>query len=63
MKLGACFFYGVVLKNMNLISLECVWIEYFNEVIHFFEEFRFLCNEMLCLDTEIKKHFKYKHFF
>jgi len=29
----------------------------------FFEEFRFLCNEMLCLDTEIKNHFKCKHFF
>ena len=42
--------------------LECVWIEYFNEVIHFFEEFRLLCNEMLCLDTKIKKHFKCKHF-
>jgi len=39
------------------------WIEYFNEVIHFFEEFRFFCNEMLCLDREIKKHSKYKHFF
>ena len=34
-------------------TLECVWIEYFNEAIHFFEEFRFLCNEMLCLDREI----------
>jgi len=22
-------------------SLECVWIEYFNEAIHFFEEFIF----------------------
>jgi len=43
--------------------LECVWIEYFNEVIYFFEEFRLLCNEMLCLDTKIKKHFKWKHFF
>jgi len=45
------------------IPLECVWIEYFNEAIHFFEEFIFLCNEMLCLDREIKKHFKCKHFF
>jgi len=38
--------------------LECLWIKYFNEAINFFEEFRFLCNEMLCLDREIKKHFK-----
>jgi len=29
----------------------------------FFEEFRFLCNEMFCLDREIKKHFKCKYFF
>ena len=51
-------------KNFKFhLFLECVWIEYFNEAIHFFEEFRFLCNEMLCLDREIKKHFKCKHFF
>jgi len=29
----------------------------FSEAIYFFEEFRFLCNEMFCLDREIKKHF------
>jgi len=29
----------------------------------FFGEFTFLCNEMLCLDRKIKKHFKCKHFF
>jgi len=46
------------LDTLSQIPLECVWIEYFNEAIHFFEEFRFLCNEMLCLDREIKKHFK-----
>jgi len=45
------------------LPLECVWIEYFNEAIHFFEEFSFLCNEMLCLDREIKKHFKCKSSF
>jgi len=27
------------------------------------EEFKFLCNEMLCLDREIKNNFKRKHFF
>jgi len=42
--------------------LECVWIEYFNEAIHFFKNLD-LCNEMLCLDRKIKKHFKCKHFF
>jgi len=49
--------------TLGLKSLECVWIEYFNEAIHFFEEFIFLCNEILCLDREIKKHFKCKYFF
>jgi len=29
----------------------------------FSEEFIFLCNEMLCLDREIKNHFKCKNFF
>jgi len=29
----------------------------------FFEEFKFLYNEMFCLDRKIKKHFKCKHFF
>jgi len=28
----------------------------------FFEELRFLCDEILCLDREIKKHLKCKHF-
>ena len=41
----------------------CVWMEHFNEVIHFFEEFRFLCDEILCLDREIEKNLKCKHFF
>jgi len=50
-------------NNAIHVNLECVWIEYFNKVIHFFEEFRLLCNKMLCLDTKIKKHFKCKHFF
>jgi len=36
---------------------------YFNEAVHFFEEFTFLCNEMLCLDREIKNHFICKNFF
>jgi len=32
-------------------------------MIHLFEEFEILCNEMLSLDREIKKHLKGKHFF
>jgi len=56
--------WGLVKRISNFtFFLGCVWIEYFNEAIHFFEEFRFLCNEMFCLDREIKKHFKCKHFF
>jgi len=35
----------------------------FKRVIHLFEEFEILCNEMLCLDREIKKHLKCMHFF
>ena len=38
-------------------------MRYFSEAVHFFEEFKFLCNEMFYLDGEIKKHFKCKHFF
>jgi len=32
-------------------------------VIHLFGEFIIFCNEILCLDREIKKHLKYIHFF
>jgi len=43
--------------------LWCVWTRQFKRVIHLFREFKILCNEMLCLDREIKKHLKYMHFF
>jgi len=36
--------------------------EQFKRVIHLFEEFKILCNEMLCLDRKIKKHLKCMHF-
>jgi len=29
----------------------------------FFGEFEIICNKMLCLDREIKKHLKCMHFF
>jgi len=32
-------------------------------IIHLFEEFKFFCNEMFCLDRKIKKHLKCIHFF
>jgi len=35
----------------------------FKRVIHLFEEFEILCNEMLCLDREIKKYLKCMQFF
>jgi len=35
----------------------------FRWVIHLFGEFEILCNEMLCLDREIKKHLKGMYFF
>jgi len=35
----------------------------FKRVIYLFEEFEILCNEMFCLDREIKKHLKGMHFF
>jgi len=35
----------------------------FKRVIHLFEEFEILCNEMLCFDREIKKNLKCMHFF
>jgi len=39
-----------------------VWIDYFNEAIYFFKEFKFFYDEMFCLDRKIKNHLKYKHF-
>ena len=35
----------------------------FKRVIHLFEEFKILCNEMSCLVREIKKHLKCMQFF
>jgi len=35
----------------------------FKRVIHLFGEFEILCNEIICLDREIKKHLKCMHFF
>jgi len=32
-------------------------------MIHLFGEFEIFCNEMFCLDREIKKHLKNMHFF
>jgi len=37
-------------------------MEYFSEVIYFFEEFRFFYNEILYFDREIKKHLKCIYF-
>jgi len=34
----------------------------FKRVIHLFEEFEIFCNEMICLDKEIKKQLKCMHF-
>ena len=44
-------------------SLWCVWMNQFKRVIQLFGEFEILCNEIFCLDREIKKHLKCMHFF
>jgi len=62
-KYKAFQFRSIVETLLPNTRLEYVWIEYFNEAIHFFEEFRFICNEIFCLDREIKKHFKCRHVF
>jgi len=45
------------------VNLYGVNDEAIKRVIHLFEEFKILCNEMFCLDKEIKKNLKYMHFF
>jgi len=49
--------------HQKFSPLWCVWMRQFKRVIHLFGEFEILCNEMLCLDREIKKHLKCMHFF
>ena len=43
--------------------LWCVWTGQFKRVIDLFGEFEILCNEILCLDKEIKKNLKCMQFF
>ena len=50
-------------EDQNIELLWCVWMRQFKRVIHLFGEFEILCNEMFCLDREIKKYLKCMHSF
>jgi len=53
-KYNAFQFLSIVEMLHPNTRLECVWIEYFNEAIHFFEEFRFLCNKCFVWILKLK---------